>query len=43
MSDLDAYAQDEEIDLSTDTDGEELIREWDAIEHELHDDVRDRS
>lgn len=37
VSDLDAYEQDEVIDLSTDTSGEDLIREWDEIEHELHD------
>ena len=33
---LDEFAQDETIDLTQEADGEELIREWDEIEHDLH-------
>lgn len=36
VSDLDEYASDDTIDLSGDTDGEALAREWAAIEEELH-------
>lgn len=35
VSDLDEYSEDEKIDLSRDTDGEELAREWDEIERDL--------
>ena len=38
VSDLDSYEQDEVIDLSSDTSGEDLVRGWDEIEHEMHDD-----
>lgn len=37
VSELDQYDADEVIDLTEDTDGEELQREWDQIEHDLHD------
>lgn len=33
---LDEFAQDETIDLTQEADGEELIREWDEIERDLH-------
>lgn len=35
-SDLDEYTPDETIDLSGDADGEELAREWEEIEKDLH-------
>ena len=35
-SDLDEYDHDETIDLSGDADGEELAREWEEIEKDLH-------
>lgn len=38
VSDLDAYLEDEVIDLSQDEDGEALARSWDK----LRDDMRDR-
>lgn len=36
VSDLDQYDEDEVIDLTEDADGEELVREWDEIERDLH-------
>ena len=36
VSDLDAYDQDEVIDLSGDEDGEALIKEWEEITNDLH-------
>jgi hypothetical protein len=36
ISDLDKYEEDEVIDLSSDTDGETLEQEWDAITNDLH-------
>lgn len=33
---LDEFSEDETIDLTQEADGEELIREWDEIEHDLH-------
>ena len=36
VSDLDQYDEDEVIDLTEDADGEELEREWDEIERDLH-------
>lgn len=36
VSDLDQYDADEVIDLTEDADGEELEREWDQIERDLH-------
>lgn len=38
VSDLDEYEQDETIDLSADTDGEELASTWDKVLHDLHGD-----
>lgn len=38
VSDLDFYDEDETIDLTSDTDGEELVKEWSEIERELHSD-----
>jgi len=37
VSDLDAYREDDVIDLSGDEDGESLQRGWDRISHDLHD------
>ena len=36
VSDLDQYDEDEVIDLTEDADGEELVREWDEIQRDLH-------
>ena len=36
ISELDAYAEDETIDLSGDEDGATLIREWEQISQDLH-------
>jgi hypothetical protein len=36
VSDLDEYAEDETIDLTQDEDGDTLLKEWEAIEHDLH-------
>ena len=36
VSDLDEYAEDEVIDLTQDEDGATLLREWEAIESDLH-------
>lgn len=36
VSDLDQYDEDEVIDLTEDADGEELVREWDQIQRDLH-------
>lgn len=36
VSDLDRYDEDEVIDLTEDADGEELVREWDEIQRDLH-------
>lgn len=36
VSDLDKYEEDEVIDLSSDTDGETLVQEWEAIVNDLH-------
>ena len=36
VSDLDQYDADEVIDLTEDADGEELVREWDQIQRDLH-------
>ena len=36
ISDLDKYEEDEVIDLTIDTDGETLEREWDEITNDLH-------
>ena len=41
VSVLDDYTPDEQIDLSSDTPGEELVQEWEAIEREMHDDATD--
>ena len=38
VSDLDQYDADEVIDLTEDADGEELVREWDQIQRDLHSD-----
>ena len=38
VSDLDQYDEDEVIDLTEDADGEELVREWDEIQRDLHSD-----
>ncbi len=38
VSDLDQYDADELIDLTEDADGEELVREWDQIQRDLHSD-----
>ena len=38
VSDLDQYDADEVIDLTEDADGEELVREWDEIQRDLHSD-----
>ncbi len=38
VSDLDQYDEDEVIDLTEDADGEELVREWDQIQRDLHSD-----
>lgn len=35
ISDLDQFDADEVIDLDEEASGEELIREWDEIEHDL--------
>lgn len=43
ISDLDEYTPDETIDLSGDADGEELAREWEEIEKDLHASVHDDS
>ncbi len=37
VSELDQHAQDEMIDLSEDADGEELVREWERLEKDMHD------
>jgi hypothetical protein len=36
ISDLDKYEEDEVIDLTSDTDGETLEREWDEITNDMH-------
>lgn len=36
ISELDQYEHDEQIDLSSDEDGEELIEEWQAIADDMH-------
>jgi len=36
ISELDAYAEDETIDLSGDEDGATLLREWEQISQDLH-------
>jgi hypothetical protein len=36
ISDLDKYEKDEVIDLTSDTDGETLEREWDEITNDMH-------
>lgn len=38
VSELDLYEEDEVIDLSHDEDGDHLLREWEAITKDLHDD-----
>lgn len=37
LSELDQYAEDDTIDLSYEPDGEELVHEWELIEHDMHD------
>lgn len=39
VGEFDQYDEDEEIDLSQDEDGDELIKEWDEISTAFHDDV----
>ncbi len=36
VSELDAYAEDEVIDLSRDEDGDTLARKWDEMTESLH-------
>ncbi len=36
VSELDAYLEDDTIDLSGDASGEELMQEWDEITRSLH-------
>jgi hypothetical protein len=36
ISDLDKFEEDEVIDLTSDTDGETLEREWDEITNDMH-------
>ncbi len=40
ISDLDKFEEDEVIDLSSDTDGETLEQEWEAITNDLHSEDR---
>lgn len=37
VSDLDQYNEDEVIDLTEETDGELLMREWEEISQSIHD------
>ncbi|MFZ1302016.1 MAG: hypothetical protein WAQ27_05605 [Candidatus Microsaccharimonas sp.] len=43
VSDLDDYNQDEIIDLSGDTDGEQLEQAWEKITQDLHENTNDSS
>lgn len=36
LSELDFFEQDEVIDLNQETDGEELLRDWEEITNDLH-------
>lgn len=39
VSELDAYEQDEVIDLTQDEDGATLLQEWEDITRDLHENV----
>ena len=40
VSELDAYEQDEVIDLTQDEDGATLLQEWEEITQDLHENAR---
>jgi hypothetical protein len=42
VSDLDEYEHDDVIDLSEESEGEEIIEAWEQLEHEMHETVSSR-